>query len=198
MPVEICPRDHALDNQSTETQERVSSTPVHTCRCAGNGMYEHVGQNLEEIEFEMSACHAAMTGNLAKLERILDKHPEQLNGLSDTADGYSPLIYAARGGYLEVVRYLIKKGASVNQVTKGMGSTALHRAAFAGNKDVVKVLLDAGANPAIQDCDHLTALDKAQMMASESDDHRAVCELLLEAKTGRRKGLSHPNLGNGY
>jgi len=153
---------------------------------------------LEEIEFEKSACHAAMTGNLERLQRILEKHPEQLNGACDATGGYSPLIYAARAGHTDIVKYLIDKGASVNQRTSGMGSTALHRSAFAGNKEVVRILLLAGADPTIRDCDHMTALDKAEMMASESDDHRAVCELLSNARVAREKGPSHRTLGNGY
>lgn len=164
-------------------------------------MYKELGQNLEEIEFEKSACYAAMTGNLATLKRILEKYPAQLNGSCTRCDGYSPLIYASRAGHVEIVRYLVvEKGAAVNQMTKGMGSTALHRAAFAGNHEVVSILLDAGADPGMRDCDKMTALDKAQMMASESESHRIVCQLLSKSTpvhvNGR--GPSHRNLGNGY
>lgn len=196
---ETTSRSHS-GNMQTKAQRQVCSSPVHMCGCAEHGglLYENLGQHLEEIEFEKSACHAAMTGNLASLERILDRHPDQLNGACDATGGYSPLIYASRAGHVDVVRYLIDKGAAVNQVTKGMGSTALHRAAFAGNKEVVGLLLQAGADPMLRDCDHLTALDKAEMMASESKDHRAVCELLSKARRGRGTELSHSNLGNGF
>ncbi len=185
------------------TNAQVCSSPVQMCTCVEHGgvLYDQLGQNLEEIEFEKSACHAAMTGNLASLERILERHPDQLDGACDATGGYSPLIYASRSGHVDVVRYLLDKGALVNQMTKGMGSTALHRAAFAGNTEIVRMLLQAGADPMLRDCDHLTALDKAQMMASESDNHRTVCELLRVHKTSvsnARAELSHSNLGNGY
>jgi hypothetical protein len=54
----------------------------------------------------------------------------------------------------------IENGVNVNLKTFSCKSTALHRASFIGNKDIVQLLLDYKANPDEKDCDGKTALHK--------------------------------------
>ena len=62
----------------------------------------------------------------------------------------SPLHFAAGSGVLESVELLLKHQADVNQISAG-NTTPLHLAAYqGGNLDVVRVLLDAKANPSIE------------------------------------------------
>lgn len=136
-------------------------------------------QSLEELDFEHSACNAALKGDLEKVKRIIQKRPSQLesDGVHHCAmgSGYSPLIYAARAGHLDIVRYLLLQGADPNRKTSGLGSTALHRAAAQGHLGVVQELLKSNACPSIQDCDGETAMDKAAKMG-----HDDVVKLLAE------------------
>ena len=67
---------------------------------------------------------------------------------------------AAANGQLEVVRQLLKRGASVDLPTS-LGSTALMDAAVNGQPSVVLVLLQHSANPDLQDEDGRTALIRA-------------------------------------
>ncbi len=62
--------------------------------------------------------------------------------------GGSPL---GRAAYLEpeVTRLLLKAGVQVDQPTGTDGRTALWQAACGGNVGVVRLLLDAGANPTL-------------------------------------------------
>lgn len=60
-------------------------------------------------------------------------------------NGLTALHLASKEGHTDVVRELIKRGASVKMVTK-KGNTALHIASLAGNFDVVKLLIEYGAN----------------------------------------------------
>lgn len=53
----------------------------------------------------------------------------------------SPLYYACSVGQLESARYLISRGANVNALT-AMGRTALTKAAWNGEHEMVKVLLE--------------------------------------------------------
>lgn len=53
------------------------------CRCYSKPLA--AAQNLDELEFVRSACHAAQTGQLDKLERILRNQPDAVN--SDGASG---------------------------------------------------------------------------------------------------------------
>jgi len=57
----------------------------------------------------------------------------------------SPLHEAARGGYPEIVKLLLEKGAQVNIRNEG-GATPLHYAARNGNIEVMEILLENGAD----------------------------------------------------
>lgn len=59
------------------------------------------------------------------------------------------LYLAARNGYYDIVKYLIKIGVDLNKTQKN-GSTPLHGAAFYGNKSIVKLLIENGCNPYIK------------------------------------------------
>lgn len=63
---------------------------------------------------------------------------------------YTPLIYSANKGHIEIVRELIRRGVDVRFMNKG-GRAAIEYAAESGHIDVVKELLAAGAviNPQI-------------------------------------------------
>jgi ankyrin repeat protein len=50
--------------------------------------------------------------------------------------GCTPLLYAARGGYSEVVRYLLEKGASPMKQDNA-GGTVLHHAIEKSHLDVL-------------------------------------------------------------
>lgn len=75
------------------------------------------------------------------------------------ADPYrgTPLIWAAAKGRIAAAKWLIAHGADVNQratfggPSHGQGVTALHLAAQSGKLEVVKFLLERGADPTIKD-----------------------------------------------
>jgi ankyrin repeat protein len=58
---------------------------------------------------------------------------------------YTPLMYAATKGHVEVVRVLLQSGDNLER-TNAFQSTALHYAAWDGYLDVCRLLLDWGAN----------------------------------------------------
>jgi hypothetical protein len=59
------------------------------------------------------------------------------------------LYIASRNGHVSICEYLINKGMNVNEVQK-TGSTALHGAAYYGQINVIKVLLNYGAKTNIK------------------------------------------------
>ena len=81
-----------------------------------------------------------------------------------------PLYQAAAEGSLEVVKLLIAGGANVNQCT-GAG-TALAIACAYEQLDIVRYLVEAGADPALADKDGASALsistdyDSADLLAA--------------------------------
>ena len=75
-------------------------------------------------------------------------------------DGMAPLYRAARGGNTEVLRFLFQQDQNVNMTSRKLG-TPLHGAAFENHEDMIKLLLELGADPEIRDISGISALDVA-------------------------------------
>ena len=89
---------------------------------------------------------AAALGDTPRVRDLVEKDPASAHAFSP--DGFPPLGLAAYVGHLEVVMYLLSKGADVNQVGRNPGKfTALTGAAASGHREIAKVLLEAGADP---------------------------------------------------
>ncbi|XP_033101464.1 ankyrin repeat domain-containing protein 17-like [Anneissia japonica] len=85
----------------------------------------------------------------------------------------TPLMEAASGGHVDVVRLLIEYGAHVNSKSQ-TGNTALMYACSGGHEDVVQVLLEHGAN--IEDHNEN---GHTPLMEAASCGHVEVARLLL-------------------
>ena len=125
----------------------------------------------------LSACGAsiiqyAKKGDLARVEAML-KEGEDPNKRGRY--GSTPLMEAASGGHLNIVKALLDNGAEINALlnaefdfgtgayimnyrlmsvpngVEGKGITALTMATISGRGDVVNLLIDRGANVEIQD-----------------------------------------------
>ncbi len=81
------------------------------------------------------------------------------------------VIEAVKKGYAPIVKAFIAKGGSACAVD-AKGGTALHWAAARGNKDVISALLEAGADPAVEDSKGRTPADVAM------SKHPEIAELL--------------------
>jgi ankyrin repeat protein len=70
-------------------------------------------------------------------------------------------------GHNDIAKLLLDKNANVNAVISQNGNTPLHLAVIGGNtilytRNMVRLLLNAGADSLIQNHDHETALDLAK------------------------------------
>ena len=134
-------------------------TSNHECSNCTHTKATGLEQTLDEIKFENSIFNACVYGDIDKVKQLINKNGRSVINEQDK-NGYSCLHYASRNGHLNICKLLIEAGIDVNLKTFSCKSTALHRASFIGNKDIVKLLLDSKANPEEKDCDGKTALHK--------------------------------------
>lgn len=101
----------------------------------------------EPWQFERNPFYAAEEGDLKSLRIHIRKDPKLLKK-TDSA-GWTLLHYAADGNQLEVISYLVEKGAKINQ-RNGGGYTPLHVAAMSagrGASETGKLLIKLGSDP---------------------------------------------------
>jgi len=100
-------------------------------------------------------CACSLGGSKAlPLARLLLAHSAKVNtqdDFGDTALHNAVWVYpAVDRNQVELVRFLLSRGADVN-IAGFDGKTPLHRAAYRGNPEMVKALLEGGANPQARD-----------------------------------------------
>jgi ankyrin repeat protein len=98
---------------------------------------------------------AAIKGQLELCQQLIARDADV------NKPGWAPLHYAAANGHTPVVRLLLEHFAYIDAASPN-GTTPLMMAARYGTLEVVKVLLDAGADPTLKNALGLTALDFAQ------------------------------------
>ncbi|VAH98438.1 unnamed protein product [Triticum turgidum subsp. durum] len=104
------------------------------------------------------AIEAAINGNLRLVKKMARK--VDLRGAKD-AKGDTVLHFAACKGSLEICRFLVEdSGLDVDSASK-TGETPMVYAALAGKVQVMRYLLDRGADPAVRDDNGSTPLHYA-------------------------------------
>lgn len=106
--------------------------------------------------------HAVQIHNLEMMRLLLVNGANVNEPSTNEKNPYNtPVMIAAWSGKVEEVAMLVKYGACINQQDKGNGFTALIKAVFNNNIDVVRYLLSKGADPTISSFERKTALDYA-------------------------------------
>ncbi|AMV28569.1 Ankyrin repeats (3 copies) [Gemmata sp. SH-PL17] len=98
-------------------------------------------------DYWMSAV--AMRGKLWAIELLVARGAD-VNRPSNSTDSVpspeGPIVYAANNGHMDVVRYMLDRGAEINHMIEGrVRCQALVGAAIWGHLDVVKLLVERGA-----------------------------------------------------
>jgi len=94
----------------------------------------------------LDVFEAAAFGELDRLTALLDDDPSYATAYS--SDGFSALHLAAFFGQSDAARFLLERGAEVDARGRGwMTGTPLHSAASASHVEILRMLLDAGADP---------------------------------------------------
>ena len=117
-------------------------------------------------------CAARSPDPVAQAEEIAALIRDGADVGETDKNGVTPLHHAVRFRSPAAVRALIESGANVDQTCKRSGSTALHRAVtstgapgtagkHAEAREIVALLLKAGADPSIRNKNGKTAIDYA-------------------------------------
>ena len=98
---------------------------------------------------------ASLKGLLPVVVKLIER------GADVNKPGWAPLHYAATKGHLDVMNVLLENHAYIDAASPN-GTTPLMMAAMYGTPSAVKLLLEAGADPALKNIQGLTAIDFAQ------------------------------------
>jgi uncharacterized protein len=92
---------------------------------------------------------ASALGDFETLQRLVNSDRALVNAFA--ADGFYPLGLSAYFGHPAIVEFLLKNGADVKLAARNAQKvTALHAGASQGGAEIVKMLLEAGADPNVK------------------------------------------------
>ncbi|KAH7729375.1 sex-determining protein fem-1 [Aphelenchoides avenae] len=136
-------------------------------------------------EYSPVLSNAARDGNLTRLKIFLELRPEDwLQRALNPTDGthIPPIVIASRYGHVDVVRYLISKGADASAVGTVSfdgetihGAPALWAAAAGGHLEVVKLLVSQGI-----DINQPTNTNSTPLRGACYDGHLNIVKFLVD------------------
>ncbi len=131
--------------------------------------------NARDFCGRLPLASAAKQGNL-EIVKALTEAGADINSCGTTSVKYdiTETVLSASLMHIDVLNYLISKGADVNRHNDKFQHTALHYACYHGYHQSVTSLLNAGAN-----IDALTTLSETPLMLSAERGHVKTTQILL-------------------
>ncbi|XP_063080840.1 ankyrin repeat and SAM domain-containing protein 6 isoform X2 [Cavia porcellus] len=134
--------------------------------------------------------HALKIGDFQLVKEITDEDPSHVNLVN--GDGATPLMLAAVTGQLPLVQLLVERHADMDKQDSVHGWTALMQATYHGNKEIVKFLLNQGADVTLRAKNGYTAFDLV-MLLNDPDTElvRLLASVCMQVNKDRGRP-SHP------
>ncbi|KAJ6662578.1 hypothetical protein lerEdw1_011715 [Lerista edwardsae] len=163
--------------EKKDSPKQVLAKQEKQTRIKHEGKPVPVAVKLEDNFSSLSIFDSVAIGNISDLKKILKE--SDVNAVNSSNE--SLLHIAAALGHMEVIDYLISKGAKLDIKDK-KGRTPLHRAAEKGHVNAVKVLLQAGASMYNLDQEGKTPLHLASQ-----NQHTDVLRSILKEEARQHK-----------
>ena len=131
---------------------------------------EHAG-NFEK-DINTSLLNSALNNVVILAEILLDRGADIT---TKDENGYTALHLAVKNDFKEMVKWLLDRGADIEQITDDSEQTAVHIAAKNGCMEVLELLLERGGNVNARDKSNKTPLHEAA-----AGGHLWVAQLLVK------------------
>jgi ankyrin repeat protein len=163
-----------LVQQNPSLKQARDASGASAILVAAYNMKPDVVNALLELDAPVDIFEASVLGKVDRINEILKSSPARVS--EHAPDGFTPVALAAFFGQPAAVRALIAAGADVKAAAKNaLKVQALHAAVAGRNLEIVKAVLDAGADPNAQQQAGFRPIHEAGTNAN-----RALAELLLK------------------
>jgi ankyrin repeat protein len=163
-----------LIQQSPSLKNARDASGASVLLVAAYNMKPDVVNALLELGAPVDIFEASVLGKVDRIHEILKSAPARAS--EHAPDGFTPVALAAFFGQPAAAKALIAAGADVNAAAKNpLKVAALHAAVAGRNMEIVKAVLDAGADPNAQQQQGFRPIHEAGIKAN-----RELAQLLLK------------------
>jgi ankyrin repeat protein len=131
--------------RETNQAAQLADAQYDVARQYGFSSWRSLKAHIDALTVDGQLSDAARNGDIERLAALMNRHPGKLL-VRAKPYAWSLLHFAAAGGHLAAVDFLLSRGLDVNTREQGDNTYAMHWAAAGGHLDVVRRLADAGGD----------------------------------------------------